>query len=698
MKKFFLLSVIIASALMPAKAYDFMAGGIAYNYLGAYVGDTNAANVEVVYTDYAKSTNYNGATTVSIPSTVTQNKKTYKVTSIGNFAFAYAASLKSVSIPSSVVTVGRCAFYNCPALTTVNIANGVTTISDNAFGFCANLTSIVIPNSVTSLGKSAFTACEKLASVTLSNAITEIPGQLFFDCKSLTSVNIPNAVTKIGNSAFYNCSSIKTLSLPNNLTSIGDNAFGVCSSVESLAIPNSVGSIGISAFYNCTSMKSITLPNQLTAIPDELFYKCSALTTVVIPESVTSIGESAFHSCTNLASITIPSMVNSIGKVAFFGCENLTQVKSKIVNIRDVTMGVNVFSQKTYQNATLTVPVGTVPAYRVADIWKYFNNIIDEEGNSPNGIVFSKLETFDDHCTFSATYTGNEEHQLTLKVNGETAENPFMIARTKVTQVLEAEATVEFTDPTITSLTANETYTIPALDGDLPPVVEPTFTPYNVNAPNNAQTDPAEDYYKLFDKNKSTKWCVDNSTGYWETIWVDFKSYVAFIPTKYTMTTAADTRTWSARNPKKWKIYAKANESDEWTTIVDVTDGDAAGLGTASTTDYDFNINNVNTKYQYFRFEVSEVRGRGGWQNNHYVFQLAELSMAGLTGEPPAPSVKGDITGDDKVDVEDVNAAINIILEMKTVDDFAGSADLNGDGKVDVEDVNAIINIILEVN
>ena len=59
---------------------------------------------------------------------------------------------------------------------------------------------------------------------------------------------------------------------------------------------------------------------------------------------------------------------------------------------------------------------------------------------------------------------------------------------------------------------------------------------------------------------------------------------------------------------------------------------------------------------------------------------------------------KGDITGDNKVDVEDVNAAINIILETKTEADFAGSADLNDDGKVDVEDVNAIINIILEVN
>ncbi|MBR1803722.1 MAG: hypothetical protein IJ775_02295, partial [Muribaculaceae bacterium] len=50
-----------------------------------------------------------------------------------------------------------------------------------------------------------------------------------------------------------------------------------------------------------------------------------------------------------------------------------------------------------------------------------------------------------------------------------------------------------------------------------------------------------------------------------------------------------------------------------------------------------------------------------------------------------------------KVDVEDVNAVINIILKQKTTADYPGNADVTGDTKVDVEDVNAIINIILKV-
>ena len=59
--------------------------------------------------------------------------------------------------------------------------------------------------------------------------------------------------------------------------------------------------------------------------------------------------------------------------------------------------------------------------------------------------------------------------------------------------------------------------------------------------------------------------------------------------------------------------------------------------------------------------------------------------------------IRGDVTGDGIVDVEDVNAAINIILKVKTQSDYPGNADLNEDGIVDVEDVNAIINIILKL-
>ena len=61
-------------------------------------------------------------------------------------------------------------------------------------------------------------------------------------------------------------------------------------------------------------------------------------------------------------------------------------------------------------------------------------------------------------------------------------------------------------------------------------------------------------------------------------------------------------------------------------------------------------------------------------------------------------AVSGDVDGSGIVDVSDVNAVINIILNRNTQADYPGNADLTSDGYIDVEDVNAIINIILKVN
>lgn len=59
--------------------------------------------------------------------------------------------------------------------------------------------------------------------------------------------------------------------------------------------------------------------------------------------------------------------------------------------------------------------------------------------------------------------------------------------------------------------------------------------------------------------------------------------------------------------------------------------------------------------------------------------------------------IPGDINNDGMVDVEDVNAMINIILKLNTMSDYSGNGDMDGNGIIDVEDVNAVINIILKL-
>ena len=157
-----------------------------------------------------------------------------------------------------------------------------------------------------------------------------------------------------------------------------------------------------------------------------------------------------------------------------------------------------------------------------------------------------------------------------------------------------------------------------------------TATGYNIPH-NGIDNEGNEGYAKLVDGNKSTKWCVENKSGAWETIWVDLKSSVPFKPTSYILTTGNDTNLFYTRNPKNWKIYGRNSESESWTELAHVTDG--SGLGTANTTDYTFEFNGVTKAYQYYRFEVIEIGGADRWDSNNYVFQLAELTLLGVAAQ-----------------------------------------------------------------
>ena len=240
--------------------------------------------------------------------------------------YSSRSSIKSVTIPDSVTSIGNYAFNNCSSLASVTIPDGVTSIGDHAFEGCSSLASVTIPNSVTSIGGSVFYGCSSLASVTIPNGVTSIGSGAFEGCSSLASVTIPDSVTSIGGSVFYGCSSLASVTIPNSVTSIGDYAFYYCSSLASVTIPDSVTSIGSSAFYGCSSLASVSILAELTSIRSYTFSGCSGLESINIPDSVTSIGAGAFNTCRSLTDIELPSSLTEIDAVAFGGCSKLEQI------------------------------------------------------------------------------------------------------------------------------------------------------------------------------------------------------------------------------------------------------------------------------------------------------------------------------------------------------------------------------------
>ena len=323
-----------------------------------------------------------GLTSVEIPNSVT---------SIGASAFSGCSGLKSFKVADgeSKISFGENALASCPiedlylgrnwtysgsgalstGIKTLTLGDKVTALPDNAFYDCSALTSVNIPNSVKSIGNYAFRDCSALISVNIPNSVISIGNYAFSGCSGLTSVEIPISVTSIGESTFLGCTSLTSVVIPNSVTSIGNYTFSGCSGLTSVEIPNSVTSIGASAFSECSGLTSVVIPNSITSIVPFTFHMCSGLTEVIIPPSVETIGFYAFAENTKLSSIIMGHNVKTIGDKAFDNCPAQT------VYITAQTPPT--VSDNTFSNYTGTLKVqgeAAKESYLSADYWKQFEN------------------------------------------------------------------------------------------------------------------------------------------------------------------------------------------------------------------------------------------------------------------------------------------------------------------------------------
>ena len=194
-------------------------------------------------------------------------------------------------------------------------------LGNSAFEGCSSLTSLTIPSSVTSIGESAF-VCSGLTSLTIPSGVTSIGESTFYGCSGLINLTIPSSVTSIGRSAFSGCSGLTSLTIPSGVTSIGESAFWDCSGLTSLIILSSVTRISREAFRYCSGLTSLIIPSSVTSIDEQAFWGCSGLTSLTIPSSVTSIGESAFSGCSGLTSIYVYlEKLPELGTYIFSGCD-----------------------------------------------------------------------------------------------------------------------------------------------------------------------------------------------------------------------------------------------------------------------------------------------------------------------------------------------------------------------------------------
>ena len=133
------------------------------------------------------------------------------ITYVGTYAFRDCAELTSVSLPTTLETMGASVFQDCTSLTSVTIPDGVTFISGDFFRGCTSLKSVTLPDSLRETGGCTFMYCTSLTSVRLPANLRDIAWWMFKDCTNLTSVTIPRGIVEVKKEAFEGCTSLKNV-------------------------------------------------------------------------------------------------------------------------------------------------------------------------------------------------------------------------------------------------------------------------------------------------------------------------------------------------------------------------------------------------------------------------------------------------------------------------------------------------------
>ena len=226
---------------------------------------------------------------IVVPSTI--NGKT--VTEIADNAFywgnAYGdTEVKSITLPSTIKTIGKEAFWGCSNLTNLNIPENVEFIGGSAFYGCENLNNfsfksnyLTIENNVIYDKDKTILMCimpnKDPLTLTLPQTVKEINSYAFYK-SSIEQINLNEGLEEIGEYAFY-YSKLKGITIPSTVTLIKKYSFAMCDNVGSIIIEdNSKTTIEDYAFYHLYNLCVAKIPSSVIEIADNSFYYCNKLT------------------------------------------------------------------------------------------------------------------------------------------------------------------------------------------------------------------------------------------------------------------------------------------------------------------------------------------------------------------------------------------------------------------------------------
>lgn len=331
---------------------------------------------------------------------------------IPRVAFTSCSNLVSITLPESIIAIGRQSFYGCTSLSSINIPNSVSTIGDGAFSGCTSLTHFDIPEGVEiSLEALSGTKINSInvPSCTLAFNNPDSPTLMpFGDCSSITysgSISIQQYRGPV-----FITPSLTSLYFDRNFT------VSWYKKINGEWVTRDDSRIYIQ--YNMLSGYRVNNLDTIAVSPDNTLFDsrgdCNALIetatntlvvgakTTVIPESVTAIGSRAFSNLNYSSpfSITVPASVKNIGDEAFMPYDldsstnpySITFLSTEPPTLESPSYaggGYYVFGpsgESVYPNLCIYVPAGSLNAYKTAVGWsEYADRIFSVESGTVPG-------------------------------------------------------------------------------------------------------------------------------------------------------------------------------------------------------------------------------------------------------------------------------------------------------------------------
>ncbi|MBR1803839.1 MAG: leucine-rich repeat protein, partial [Muribaculaceae bacterium] len=473
------------------------------------------------------------------------------------------------------------------------------------------------------------------ANLTIPDGYEAIAPYAFTENPNLTGITIPASVKEIGFGAFQECPKLRAITIKDPATAIGDRAFMGCIAATSVNLPQGLKKVGHSSFFDLEALTTLTLPEGMESIGIMAFGSCG-LTTINLPSTLKTIDERCFMDCTSLQHINLPESLDSIHYSAFYG-DGLKSIDLKNVKY----LGGQVFGN----NYDLSSVTG-------GEQLDFMGNALFYGCRSLTGINLPASLHEMEGTTF---YLCTGLTSLTIPAGVEAIGPGITVGTTSLNEIQIDPANTHFTvqDGWLYSADLTRLVAVPgAVTGTL--TVPAGVTSIGQQAARRLAIT------ELVTQNGLKK--------------LEFASFMQCSQLA-TITLAATLETIEGN------VFANC------AAITSVT-----------------SLNRVPPTGGVFLDDVYAAATLYVPRGSKEAYQADEnwgkfLTIEEIDVEDPGDEpVVGDLNGDGKVDVSDVNIAINIILGTTASDEIQAASDLTGDGKTDVSDVNALINIILKIS